>query len=448
MTSRNPAARPLRTGPLRTTRHLALAVALATGTVLAGTFGFADAAYAQKKKKGGAQAEYSKEFVAAFQPLDAAVKAEGANIPALKPQLDEIAAMAQTPAERAMAGVLVLNAGIISKDQPMQLKGLDLAVKSGNLTPEENARFNFLAYQTASNLEQYGPARGYLRGAIDGNFTTESITAADLIYSEARLDFAENKHREGLKTLTRAIEMRLAAGQEVPAGWYGTGIRAGLENELTPDIYDFMEVWIANNPTRVVWRDAINIVRRLNNYEDRGSEDMMLDLLRLSRNIGTLDTAQDYLTYVEVARAARYPQEVKDVVDKGFASGKVARSDDWVIAQLRIADKGIALDRAELDKDLARAKTSTKPEEVLGTARTLLSYDRYDEAAQLFTRALDMPGTPRGEVLQRLGMAQLGMGDYAAAVESFNKVDDARTPVSRLWAAYAIQRKNGKEITG
>lgn len=443
MTSRNPAARPLRTG-----RHLALAIALATGTALVGTFGFADAAYAQKKQKGGGKADYSKEFVAAYQPLDAAVKAEGANIPSLKPQLDEIAAMAQTPAERAMAGVLVLNAGIIGKDQPMQLKGLDMAVSSGNLTPEENARFNFLAYQTASNLEQYGPARGYLRAAIDGNFTAENITAADLIYSEARLDFAENKHREGLKTLTRAIEMRTAAGQEVPTGWYGLGIRAGLENDLTPDIYDFMEVWIANNPTRVVWRDAINIVRRLNNYEDRGSEDMMLDLLRLSREIGTLDSAQDYLTYVEVARAARYPQEVKDLVNKGFASGKVSRSDDWVNAQLGIAEKGLALDRAELDKDLARARTSTKTEEVLGTARTLLSYGRNEEAIELFTKALDMPGAPRGEVLQRLGMAQLGKGDYTAAVESFNKVDDARTPVSRLWAAYAIQRKNGLEITG
>jgi len=434
---------------VRSGRHLALAIALAAGTAVVGTFGFADTAYAQKKQKGGSKAEYSREFVAAYQPLDAAVKAEGADIPALKPQLDAIAAMAQSPAERAMAGVLVLNAGIISKDQTLQLQGLDMALKSGNLTPEENARFNFLAYQTAANLEQYGPARGYLLAAIEGNFTAENITASDLIYSEARLDMSEGNHRQGLKTLARAIEARKAAGLEVPAGWYGTGIRAGLDNELVPDIYDFMEIWIANNPTKLVWRDAVNIVRRLNNFEDRGSEDIMLDLMRLSRDVGTLDSGQDYLLYVEVARAARYPQEVKDLIDKGYATGKVDRSDQWVTEQLRVAEKGIALDRAELAKDVANAeKPTATSQQVLGVARTLLSYGQYEKAASFFARALEMPDAPRGEVLQRLGMAQVGMGDYAAAIETFGKINDARAPLAKLWAAYATQRKNGVEITG
>jgi tetratricopeptide (TPR) repeat protein len=124
----------------------------------------------------------------------------------------------------------------------------------------------------------------------------------------------------------------------------------------------------------------------------------------------------------------------------------VARSDSWVAEQLGIAEKIIPIDRAELDKDIAKAQTSAKSEEVLLSARKLLSYGRYDESAKLFTRALDMPGTPRNEALQRLGMAQVGMGDYDAAVATFNQVDGTRAPVARLWAAYALQRKKGVDV--
>ena len=69
--------------------HLVLAIALAAGSAVIAT-GFADPAHAMQRKKDNRKkkeengASYSQEFIAAYSPIDEAMKAEGPDLTAIK----------------------------------------------------------------------------------------------------------------------------------------------------------------------------------------------------------------------------------------------------------------------------------------------------------------------------------------------------------------------------
>jgi hypothetical protein len=160
-------------------RHFALALALASGTAMLAAPAFTDAAHAQKrdkKKKEEPKAAYSKEFVAAYQPLDEALKAEGADVNALRPQIDALLPLLVSPDEQLAGGGLIYNAGNKGGDRALQLKGMEMMLNSGKLSPEDFARYNFVAYQLANAVQDYAKSRAYLQRAIDNNFTTETVT--------------------------------------------------------------------------------------------------------------------------------------------------------------------------------------------------------------------------------------------------------------------------------
>ncbi len=446
MTSPRTAARSLRLG-----KHFALAVALASGTALVGSFGFAAPAYAQKKKddKAAAKPVYSKEFVQAYQALEPQIAA-GADLATLSPKLEELIALGVSPDEKLQAGQMAYTVAVKAQDDKLQLRGLEMMLGSGKVPAEQLGQFNYIAFQLNYRLKNSAQARYYLQGAIDNKFTNPQLSDAIMKYQLAQLFMTEGKFDEGYAALKNAMAARKAEVGSIEQGWFGYGIKTGLDNNLKPQTMDLLQVWLAEDARAIIWKDSITIVRNMAVLDDRGNEEALLDLLRLSRDVGTLERGQDYLAFVEIARAARYPKEVKDMLDKGFASGAVNRSDTWANEQLAAANRTLVTDRTELPATEAAAnKPGATLAQVMNAARTFLSYGEYAKAAGFFEKALGMPGAPHGEVLQRLGMAQIGMGDYAAAIATFAKVNEpARGPVAMLWSAYAKQKQAGVQIGG
>lgn len=431
--------------PAHLARHLALAVALASGTAILAVPGFTDAAHAQKKKKKDDQAEagkpvYSKEFVAAYQPVDTALRAPGADIAAMKPQIDALLPLAVSPDERLALGGLIFNSGITAKDYPMQLQGMEMMLASGKTKPENAPKYSFVAFQIANSLNQYDKARDYLQKAIDLNYTDTNITATELQLSMAEVYFSEDRNAEGLKYLSDAIAARKAQGQEVDPKWYRRGVQVAYTNEIVPQVYEFVQGWIINSPTPENWRDAVNLTRNLNEFEGP----VLLDLLRLGRQIGTLKDKNDYIFYIEAADTRRLPVEVKQVIEAAAASGTIPKgSDSWVDEQLKTANGLIAEDRAALpvlerDANAPSAKLRT----VLAAGDTFLSHGEYAKAAGFYERSLSMEGVDRELSMTRLGIAQTGLGNIEAARTTFSQISGVRGPVAMLWSAYAEQRAN------
>ncbi|MFN3988807.1 MAG: tetratricopeptide repeat protein [Erythrobacter sp.] len=450
MTSPRFATRSLRFSPLQVGRHFALAVALASGTALVGTLGFAAPAHAQKKNdKNASKPQYSKEFIDAYKALEAQING-GADLATIMPKLEEFIAMSASPDEKLQAGQMAYTAAVKAQDDKLQLRGLELMLASGKVGAEQLGQFNYIAFQLNYRLKNTPQARYYLQAAIDNKFTTEQLSDAIMKYQLAQLLMSEGKFDEGYAALKTAMAARKAEVGTIEQSWFGFGIKTGLDNELVPQTLDLLQLWLAEDARALIWRDSITITRNMALLDDRGNEEALLDLLRLAREVGTLERGQDYLAFVELARAARYPKEVKEMLDKGFASGAVNRGDTWANEQLAVANRTLVSDRTELPATEAAAnKPGATLAQVMNAARTFLSYGDYAKAAGFFEKALAMPGAPQGEVLQRLGIAQVGMGDYDAAIATFAKVEEpARGPVAMLWSAYAKQKQAGVQIGG
>ncbi|WP_298466546.1 hypothetical protein [uncultured Erythrobacter sp.] len=415
---------------------MALAIALATGAVVTTGAFVAEPAHAQKKKKKEqeAKAQYSEEFVAAYQPLNTTVNDEAADLAPIKPQLVALIPLSISPDEKNAAGGLIFNAGAKLNDQALQLQGMELMLAGGKVPLENVGRFNFIAYQLANGQGDFAKARGYLQEAINRNFTSESVNGPAMQVALAESYFSENRFKEGLGVLKAAIESQKNAGQRVDEAWYRRGLTVAYNNKVVPEVYDMTLGWIADYPSDANWRDAINLTRNLNEFE--GQE--LLDLFRLGRKVGALQDQSDYDYYVESADPRRLPKEVKDVIEEGLAAGVVSQDNLYLSEALQTANGRIQSDRAELpalDRDASAAGAGLRT--VVAAGDAFLSYGDYAKAAQFFEKALGLAGVEKERVMTRLGIAQVALGDHNAAKATFAQIGGQRGPIARLWTTFS-----------
>lgn len=420
--------------------QMVLAIALATsGALLSGLV--AEPAQAQREKKEKKKPEaavYSKEFVAAFQPMQAIVNAEGGDVASVKGQIPALAALAISTDEKNAAGGLIYNAGAKLGDQVLQLQGLKLMLESGKTAPDQVGRFNFIAYQLANAQGQYAASRNYLQQAMANNFTTTGVTMADMQIAMAESFIAEKRFAEGIDYLGRAIAEAKAAGRKVDESWYRRGLSVSYNNKVMPQVYDFATNWVADYPSATNWRDAINIARNLNTFDSAE----MLDLLRLSLRVDALKEKYEYSDYVEAADARRLPKEVKRVIDLAYSKGHVSKDDIYLSDSLKTANARLAADEAELpafERD-ARAPAAAL-RTVMAAGDTFLSYSQYAKAEEFYTKALAMPGVDSGAALTRLGIAQAEQGKHGEALATFAKITGKRAPIAQMWTGYVKQKQ-------
>jgi tetratricopeptide (TPR) repeat protein len=252
--------------------------------------------------------------------------------------------------------------------------------------------------------------------------------------------FSVGQYREGIGYLIGLLERQREQGAKADEKLYRLGVGNAYTYEVLPELYQLTQMWISDYPGDFTWRESINITRNLNNFESPE----MLDLLRLARRVNVLENKQDYMLYIEAADARRLPLEVKEVIDQSYARNAGTQGDTWVSEQLKIATGRIATDRAEMASMEADAsKPGAALRTINATANTLLSYGEYAKAAKFYEKALNMPGVQRDEVLNRMGMAQISMGDHSAGIATLREVKGLRQPLAELWISYAKQQQSG-----
>lgn len=410
-------------------KHMAIAVALATGSVAAMSGVIAEPAIAQKKGKK----EYSAAFIAAYNPINDALKAEGTDIASVVAMIPGLIAASQSADERFLTGNTTYSVGLQASDKEMQLKGMKMMLDSGQVDITKLGQYNFIGFQLARDMNDHATSRSYLQQAINYNFTTADINPGVMKIEMAETYFRENRFKEGLQLLDAEIKAREAAGSVVEEGWYRRGLSVGYQNEIKPEIFSFVNSWVGAFPTNGNWRDAVNITRQLNEYG--GPE--TLDLMRLGFRLDTLKESIEYIDYVEAADPRRLPKEVEAVIKNGYSTGRISRDDIYLADSLQQAARRIAADRADLPALARDARAgSAGIRTVLAAGDAFLSYGEYDKAEEFYSKALGMAGVDAAQTLTRLGIAQTELGKLVEAKETFAKVRGAREPIAQLWSTY------------
>jgi predicted Zn-dependent protease len=418
-------------------RKFLSAIALATGMALAAT-AVATPAEAQRtrdrdrdRSQQQQPQELSNEFIEAYRAIEPNLQ-EGGNLAAAEPQLAGLLALANSPDEKQAAGSIVYNYGTRAQDQARQFQGVTLMLESGKVPPEALGQYNFIAGQLAFQAQDYPTARRYVLAAMDAGYRDNN---PEILVAETY--FAADQFSEGLEYLSRAVDAREAAGETPPEDWLRRGLAVAYRGNLGQEAQDFGYRYARAYPSDESWGDAIIVVRNFGQFAD----DEILDLARLQRRTGTMRDERMYLEYIEAADPRRLPGEVRDVIDEGYASGVLSRNQSYAADAYATATGRVETDRTDLpelgrEADAAGADLRT----LVAAGDTFLSYGEASRAEGYYRRALDMAGSDRGLLLNRIGIALVDQGRHAEAIETFGQVSGNRAGIARLWSAYAEQQ--------
>jgi hypothetical protein len=438
--------------------RIALAVALSGGLSVA----VATPAFAAKEKAPKA-GSFSKEFSAAAADLDKAV-AEAANNPTIKAAGDRAAAakdpatksaaaaevdaalggadaklaaavaVASTPLDKLKAGEITRNVGVLKGDPAIQHKGLVMMIDSGAAQPASLGQLQWLAGVTAYQTGDYNGAIKYIKPAFDSGYRDQGGMIDKVLADSYK---RTNNSGAALQMSQDEINKARAAGTKPSDGALRTALQAAYDAKQVGPATDLSAQLVEYYPTQASWTSALQVVRSLNRL---GAQEN-LDLMRLMARTGTLNSRNDYLSYIQDADPRRSPGEALKIIDQGVSSGKLSASD---VADVRSLAQGrISADRAALasyERD-ARAGSATFAT-INAAADAFQSYDQPAKAEELFKLALPKAGAEKDRVLTRMGIAQADQGKYAEAQATFAQVTGARAPVAKMWAAYAKSKAN------
>ena len=414
----------------RTGSKMAMAFVLAGGLV--GTAVLSSPADAQRAPRQNASAQeqrpdYSRDFVAVYQPVADIANSEAGDFASARGQLEQVYAVVANDDDRHAAGSLTLVLGNKLNDPVLQRRGLELMLQCGKVAPEQVGQFRFLVGNLAAMAKDWAAARTALQAAIDAGYTQDNPHG--LI---AESYFSDGQPAQGLDYLMGVIQQRRAAGQDVPENWILRGLQIAYNSRLNEQATDYSALLVAASPTQKSWTQALEVIAAMNPFEPQ----MRLDLLRLMMATDTLSERNDYVNYIDTADVRVMSNEVLRVLDLGVRQGVFTTSDSYYAETKRIADERAPADRRDAPGLAEEARAEARGTAAQSAGDVFFSLADYAQAEAMYALALEKGGIDRDRNLTRLGIAQALQGKNADATACFEQVGGARAPLARMWTAY------------
>ena len=367
------------------------------------------------------QIKISRKASKSFTELQTAVNAnDTATIPA---KLAAAQAAAETADDRYAIAQLQLKMALAAKDTAATATAIDAVVASGFLDATRSAElYNSLGVQ-------YYNAKDFARAAT----LFQRAAATDPRNSEALKLLAEAQNASGQKaeasaTLMKAAQMATAAGQKPGEDIYKRAVAMAYEGK-SPTAIPLGRQWISAYPSPDSWRNSIAIYRNMMKPNVQGS----LDLLRLLRAAGAMNSSGDYTLYATAAAEQGNFGEAQAVLDEGIAAKKVVPTD----AVARDTINGLKSKPKASVADLnAATKMAPTGASLLRIADRFYGIGEYTRAAELYREAMSKGGIDTGLANLHLGMALARAGDKAGATAALNAVSGPQAEIAQYWLIY------------
>lgn len=416
---------------MRFVSTLAMGLMLATG---AATVASAPQAMAAKEK--APKQNFSKGFTAPASELQKAIQAK--DFETAKAKLASAEAGASTPDDKYTLNLLRLQLGLGLNDAVMQRAGVEGMLASGATPASELGKYHFYAGDFAIKAGDANAGVAHLEKAIQAGYpgSAPHVMLAEAYFKKAVATSKGNQMtpegkaavQAGLPHLKMGADMEKQATGKVPAGWYERGFQLAYVAGL-PEAATWAQYSIDTDPSPKNWR---NLLRGYQDSHKTLSKSENLDLMRLMRKTGALESEYDYSEYAEAAVSSGLPGEAKAVIDDGRTRGKIGASRLSEVYQ--IANGRISADKASLPAGERDAAKAANGKIAASTGNAYLGYGDYAKAAQLFQLALQKGSVDANEVNTRLGIALAMSGDLPGAKAAFEKVGPgSRQDIAKYW---------------
>jgi tetratricopeptide (TPR) repeat protein len=238
-----------------------------------------------------------------------------------------------------------------------------------------------------------------------------------------------------VQLISRAIEMKRAAGQTVDESWYKYALKLAFDGRQNPALASLAE---AQPRARRRLSDQGELARRgahlPRHQQSRPAAD--LDVLRFMRASGALAGERDWYDLVDGLYKAGNYAEAKAVLDDGIAKRMIDPKKAAFAELVRLTNARMTGDRASLPGEESKAMAAANGASALKIGDAFYGYGEHAKAIALYRAALTKGGVDANLVNTRLAMALLASGDRAGAEAAFGALTGPRQNLGAFWLAW------------
>jgi len=411
-------------------------IALGVALVLGGASVVATApADAQKKKKGEAAQPapnaitLTKEERAAMAPVQTAITAK--DWATAQAGLPAAIAAAQSPGGRYAIGRFQLEIGLGTNNVAMQSQGLESLIASGRVEAGDLPTIYRNQAVLANNAGNKAKAEAAFAKVVE-----LSPNDPEALISLAQVKNELKKPVEAVQLISRAIDLKRAAGQPVDESWYKYALKLAYDGRQNPALREASQKLsrelVAAYPTKENWRDSILIFRDTNNLDAAAD----LDVLRFMRASGALAGERDWYDLVDGLYKGGNYAEAKAVLDEGISKRMIDPKKAAFAELVRLTGARMTGDRASLPGEESKAMASASGASAVKIGDAFYGYGDHAKAIALYRAALTKGGVDSNLVNTRLAMALLASGDRAGAETAFRSLTGPRQNLGAFWLAW------------
>ena len=243
------------------------------------------------------------------------------------------------------------------------------------------------------------------------------------------------------KELRTEIEQAERAGSAPGEDRLKLLVNATLKLNDTNGYVWALERLVTYYPKKEYWVDLLSRLQRKPNFSDR----LALDTYRLSLATGSMSAANDYMEMGQLALQAGFPNEAKQVIDKGFAAGVLGTGKE-AERHKRLRDlvaKKVEEDKKEQADKLAEAEAAKDGTALINSGMNLVFNGDKAKGLALMQKGIAKDNLKRPDDARlHLGIAQLVAGDNSRAVATLREVkgNDGTADLARLWSLFARKK--------
>jgi hypothetical protein len=371
----------------------------------------------------------TKEERAALLPVQTAISAK--DWAAAQAAMTGAIAAARSPAARYFIGRFQLEIGVGVNNVPMQQQGLENVIASGQVPAADLP--SLYRNQGVLALNAGEKAKAEAAFARVAELTPGNPEA---LISLAQVKNELSKPAEAVQLITRAIDIKRAAGQPVEESWYKYALKLAFDGRQNPELraasQKLTRDLVAAYPTKENWRDSVLIFRDTNNLDAAAD----LDVLRFMRASGALAGERDWYDLVDGLYKAGNYAEAKAVLDDGTAKKMIDPKMAAFAEMVRLTNARMAGDRASLPQEEAKASAAATGVSAQKIADAYYGYGEHGKAIALYRAALSKGGIDANLVNTRLAMALLASGDRTGAEKAFRALTGPRQGLGAFWVAW------------
>ncbi len=195
-----------------------------------------------------------------------------------------------------------------------------------------------------------------------------------------------------------------------------------------------LEQLVARTGKPEYWSQLLRLAQRARGLNDQNT----LDIYRLKSLTGSLTTADEAMTYAQIALVRQMPAEAITVIDQA-TKAKVMPANDRTARLLKLATDRNAEANAGAAKALAMANSAPNGDALVMIGQQQVTQGKAKDGVATIRAGIAKKPTNPAEAQLRLGAALLADGQKAEALRAFNAVkgDEKSVMIAGLYAVYA-----------